>query len=154
RYAKHDAIEVENVPPTVQIIDPTHPLFGNTYPVVNLATPHGRNWLSVEMPCGSLRIIPHEATNLKHNALAIEALQQLPRISPLLMVRLQQWLQKRMQNKEYQDEGIDSKTGGNVPGNPNAVASIDPTPTGADSCDCAADPAPVATASPTPGDGK
>ena len=80
QYTKHDDIEIEEVPPTVQIIDPEHPLFGKTYPVDSLITPHGHNWLAMTMPCGSIRVIPHEATNLNRETLDLEALQQLPRI--------------------------------------------------------------------------
>jgi hypothetical protein len=144
RYIKHDDIEIEIVPPTVQIIDPEHPLFSKTYPVASLVTPQGRNWLAIEMPCGSIRVIPHEATNLNCEMLALESLQQLPRISVPLMLHLQELLQRQKQKKEYEDGDNPQETGENIPGDPDALASIDAATTRANSCGGATDSASVA----------
>jgi hypothetical protein len=154
RYTEHDDIEIESVPLTVQVTDLKHPLFGKTYPIVSLATPHGRNWLAMEMPCGSIRVIPHESTNLNHETIEFEALQQLPRISVPLMLNLQELLQRQMQKKEYGDGENTQETGENIPKDPNALAPIDAATTRADSCSCAADSASVASTHPASGGGK
>ena len=144
RYTKHDDIEIESVPPTVQIIDPEHPLFGKMYPVVSLATPHGQNWLAIEMPCGSIRVIPHEATNLNSETLDLEALRQLPRISVPLMLLLQQLLRRQKQKKEYEDGENPQETGKHITREPNALAPIDAATTRADSGGRATDSASMA----------
>jgi len=154
RHLKHDDIEIETVPLTVQIIDPEHPLFGTTYPIVSLATPHGRNWLAMEMPCGSIRVISHEVTSLNRELLDLDVLQQLPRISIPLILRLQQMIQKLMQKKEYEDGENPQETGGHFAGDPNALAPIDSSTARADSCGRAADSASVAKTYTASGGGK
>jgi hypothetical protein len=128
---KHDATEIQEVPPAVQIIDPTHPLFGRTYPIANMMTPHGWNWISVEMPCGSKRVIPREATSLDQDTLAVERLLKLTRISVSLMLHLQQLLDKQSRRKEQENERGPKETGENITTDNDALAAIEPATAGA-----------------------
>jgi hypothetical protein len=59
----HDAREIEEGPSSVQIIDLTHPLCSRALPIANFPSPHGLNWISVEMPCGYKRIVHRHATS-------------------------------------------------------------------------------------------
>jgi hypothetical protein len=140
---KHDAIELQVVPLFVQIIDPKHPLFGQTYPVANMMTP-GRNWISVEMPCGTKRVIPPEATSLGQATLPLETLLKLPRISVPLMLQLQQLLDKQKRKKEQENERIPRETEERNSTNKDALAAIDAATTSANGGGDAAHSAAVA----------
>jgi len=128
-HTKHDAIEIEEVPSSVQIIDPTHPLFSRTLPIAKFPTPHGLNWISVEMPCGYNRIIHRHATSLDHDALTEDTLLQLSRISVPLMLHLQQLLDKQHQRTEHENERDTEESRERITRDDNAVAAIDPTTT-------------------------
>ena len=128
-HTKHDAIEIEEVPSSVQIIDPTHPLFSRTLPIAKFPTPHGLNWLSIEMPCGYKRNVHRHATSLDHDALTIDSLLQLPRISVPLMLHLQQLLDKQHQRTEHEHERNTEESREHFTRDDNTVAAIDPETT-------------------------
>jgi hypothetical protein len=153
-HTKHDDIKIENVPPAVQITDPEHPLFGQTYPIVSLATPHGRNWLAIQMPCGSIRVISYEATNLNGQLLDLETWQQLPPISVPVLLHLQQLLQRQKRKKEHKDGKNSQETGGHVTRDPNTLAPIDPHATRTDRRRRATNSAPMAADTDTTPGGK
>ena len=143
-HTKHDAIEIEEVPPAVQIIDPTHPLFSRTLPIAKFPTPHGLNWLSVEMPCGYKRIVHRHATSLDHDTLTVDALLQLPRISMPLMLHLQQLLDEQHQRMEHEHERNPEESRKHFTRGENVVAAIDPETTRTNCSGDTAHSAPVA----------
>jgi hypothetical protein len=80
-HAKQDNVENEKLPSTIQVIDPSHPLFGLTFSSTNLITPIGRKWIYIKMSSGYRRAIPRSATSLDQPALELESVLKLPRLS-------------------------------------------------------------------------
>jgi hypothetical protein len=100
---KHDAIEKQINPPTVQILDLTHPLFGTTYPITTPMTPIGHDWIAIKMPSGHVRRVLRTATSLDQDALELEKLLLLPRLSVPLMLRLEKMLIMKKDSIEEQE---------------------------------------------------
>lgn len=145
-HAKQDNVENEKLPSTIQVIDPSHPLFGLAFSSTNLITPIGRKWIFIKMSSGYRRAIPRSATSLDQPALDLESVRQLPRLSVPLMLRLQQVLETKQEPK---DENRPKAQGKERPlaGTPFTVASTDTAAAGADRGRDDTHPTPVATSS-------
>ena len=81
------------------------------------------------MPCGYKRIVHRHATSLDHDALTVDTLLQLPRISVPLMLHLQQLLEKQHQRMEHENERNTEESRERITRDENAVAAIDPEST-------------------------
>ncbi|MBI1880414.1 MAG: hypothetical protein HYR94_19725, partial [Chloroflexi bacterium] len=56
--SQRNAPHVEPVTPQVTIIDPTHPFFGHTFPLVRRNSPDGQAQVSLLRPNGQHRQVP------------------------------------------------------------------------------------------------
>ncbi len=67
------------------IIDPTHPLYGRTFPLLRMPSPRSKARLLVELPDGRVQRLPREVTDLDAAVLATrpQALISVPTLLPL-----------------------------------------------------------------------
>jgi hypothetical protein len=61
---EQNATELDRPLRHVTIIDPAHPLFGRTFPIVRDWSPRGRSCLVIALPGGQHRSVPRSATDL------------------------------------------------------------------------------------------
>ena len=99
------APQIEGVT-SVTVIDPTHPLYGRTFPY----TPRGEKSISIQLPDGQRRLVPRSATNLEGENRRLTT--SLPKISIRTILPVAQLVKAKLVTEENQYENA-SGSGGN-----------------------------------------
>jgi len=86
--------------PRVTVIDPAHPLCGQTLQMVRDSSPRGKENLTLRLPNGQHRSIPRRATNLERNTPSPKGRFELSRISVRTMLPLATFIRSRLRNSE------------------------------------------------------
>ena len=81
----------------VWIIDPAHPLYGRSFPLIRIDSPRGKNNVVILLPTGRRRSVPRAATDL--DASASPSSSTLPRISVRTILPLAHRIQVHMRNR-------------------------------------------------------
>jgi hypothetical protein len=82
------------------ITDPTHPLFGQTLPVLALSTHRSKTHVTVLLPTGRRRSVPRQATDLDHPAEAEVTLRVLSPVSVRTILPLARFVRLLQRAKE------------------------------------------------------
>jgi hypothetical protein len=77
----HTTTLPDEVTRSVTITDPTHPLFGQSFPLVQLISPQGPASILIQLPTGRRRSVLRAATDLDTPLRPLPSLVDLPRIS-------------------------------------------------------------------------
>jgi len=94
---------VEEVSGHVTITDPTHPLYGQTLPLLTVRVNRSKTHVTVLLPTGRRRSVPKASTDLERPAEEASSVSSLPVISVRTMLPLARCGQKRKQAKEERD---------------------------------------------------
>ena len=84
----------------VTITDPTHPLYGHTFPRLTVRVNRSKTHVTVLLPTGRRRSVPRSATDLEHPVEAVSHDLPLPAISVRTILPLARLVQQRKQAKE------------------------------------------------------
>jgi hypothetical protein len=84
----------------VTITDPTHPLYGHTFPRLTVRVNRSKTHVTVLLPTGRRRSVPRSATDLEHPAEATCHDLPLPAISVRTILPLARFVQELKQAKE------------------------------------------------------
>ena len=77
----HKTTLPDEVTRPITITDPSHPLFGQTFPLVQLISPQGPANLLIQLPTGLRRSVPRAATDLDMPSRSLPPPVDLPQIS-------------------------------------------------------------------------
>jgi len=64
KQTHQNASKLERLPQSVLITDPSHPLFGRTFPVISNKSPRGKSQLIIQLPNGLRKSISRSVTDL------------------------------------------------------------------------------------------
>jgi hypothetical protein len=84
----------------VTITDPTHPLYGQTLPLLTVRVNRSKTHVTVLLPTGRRRSVPRSATNLERPTEKISHDPPLPVISVRTILPLARFVQRLKQAKE------------------------------------------------------
>ena len=86
----------------VRVIDPKHPLFGRSFPLLRAFSPRGNTTVTVLLPDGQRRVIPRTATDLDGETRP--QTQSLPPISIRTILPLAQFVNAKIASEEKSDD--------------------------------------------------
>ena len=125
----------------VTITDPTHPLYGHTFPRLTVQANRSKTHVTVLLPTGRRRSVPRSATDLEHPVEEVSHDLPLPAISVRTILPLARLVQQLKQAKEEshaaQATSIIQSTEQCSPSSPDPLASASseqPTATRAPGC--------------------
>jgi hypothetical protein len=84
----------------VTITDPTHPLYGQTFPLLTVRVNRSKTHVTVLLSTGRRRSVPRSATDLEHPVEAVSHDFPLPAISVRTILPLARLVQELKQAKE------------------------------------------------------
>ena len=90
----------EELSGAVTITDPTHPLYGQTFPLLTVRVNRSKTQVTVLLPTGRRRSVPRSATNLERPAEESSSDPPLPVISVRTILPLAHLVQGLKQAKE------------------------------------------------------
>jgi len=93
---RQDATDLDGLPRQVTIIDPVHPLYGRTFPVVRASSPRGKSNLILLLPDGQPRSVPRSATDFDGPTEQPPAARPLPLISVRTILPVAQLVQSML----------------------------------------------------------
>jgi hypothetical protein len=97
---QQDTLLFEELSGEVTITDPTHPLYGQTFPLLTIRVNRNKTHVTVLLPTGRRRSVPRLVTNLEHPAEESSHAPPLPVISVRTILPLAHLVQGLKQAKE------------------------------------------------------
>jgi hypothetical protein len=108
----------------VTITDPTHPLYGQTFPRLTVRVNRSKTHVTVLLPTGRRRSVPRSATDLERQADQVSPDSSLPVISVRTILPLARFVQGLKQAKEERHaEQAGTLVQSAEPGSANDLAS-------------------------------
>jgi hypothetical protein len=96
RQTRHNATGLERLPPIVQVIDATHPLYGQQFEVSPSRASRRIGWVQVVLPDGRHRWIAQKATDLEQAACEVGPNRDLPLVSVRTLLPLAEYVRTRL----------------------------------------------------------
>jgi hypothetical protein len=116
---KQDATQFDGVTQQVTVIDPSHPLFGRSFPLARDSSPRGKTQLLIQLPNGLRRSIPRSATDfdpspqksLKLSNISVRTILPVARFVQILL----QAAEEAGHDRPSDTSSASPKTGGSDP---------------------------------------
>ena len=99
---------LDRLPPLVQVIDATHPLYGQRLEVSASRASRRIGWVQVVLGDGRHRWIPQKATDLEETACEVQPNRDLPRVSVRTLLPLAEYVRTRLSAARA---GVDATSG-------------------------------------------
>jgi hypothetical protein len=97
---QYDTPLLDKVCGEVTITDPTHPLYGQTFPLLPVRINRKPRHVMVLLPSGRRHMVPQAATNLERENMTVSPAAPLPSISVRTILPLARLVQRLKQVKE------------------------------------------------------